>query len=1129
MCRTANYGHRSVNYVRIAFLAAATFLSGTGAVAQQNPSVTSCFITALPVDIKSEGLAESVAPVKIHCNGYEPDEKETAPSLLRVSLNTPLAPLGRATSGLGLQPPILTFTADDAATATLDPDPSPDLIAANTIQWSIPSVPELLVEGQPCYRCETTGDLHLTLQNIRVAPGKLLVSPWANSAPFTTIIATVSVFDSRGQMLGANTLAVATATRSIHLNDISPVAKVSCSDNSTVVRATLAEGRASFFKADEKHEPAIGETRPPNSQLTLLSIGLSDLPEGFSLHFPPVLRSSSATTSAATARTTATLVRVETIEPQKVIGLYAITASSDAHIDSLVVSIGVVWHDESQPMPELDASVTLEASLESPLRSTNENSRNDKAQLVAPGPHEVASVKLTSSCWTHLLYPVITTQDHFDTLIVITDPSQPDSRLPGPHTCELRLFESPAEPGSSTSRSAEISLPANGQAIVSVLRDLVDTAQVTPEGFRGYAIASCPVAYAVGTAAILAEDVEPAVVSSLYYASRLERGQLSGDKNYRTALFSGLATSNVPAPVVTPQMITGIEGEEPSVGATAPAARLSPAVVIPQMATGLANGPSGLAAPAPTAETYQAVVDGETACEAKALEIVPAHAQTHSSSGTDPITPESIGALARYNSTVQSVDPQRPALTVRAAPSQAVALQEWRNSNGILVANVTARGSGFFSEMGLSAKPGQSAVSIFLETGGVRRFALSAAGQKLRIIRYGPDGSALDIPVEFQETGDVLITSSLHIGPDISPGNGIRVGPGYIDLPLQSAPPAPPRGFARLYADAGTQTLAVIPSPAGLALAPAAAAALTAEAIDFDPTNLPKSPEPNAANDVVTRGGAFLPQSVEGLDGRDIAAAAPIPTTAAPHAETHKLGGTDPVLPPAIGAAESNSAVLFASAPILPALTVAGVPGQTAPLQSWRDGQNTLAAVVTSDGSAFFRELGLAAPQGVLSTKLSMSTPSGQVFKLISENADLTIGHHPPGADPAMALRISSNGDTHLPHGVAVSNNNPFGYTAVEYGYIDIPLFDPAELDPLLDPPEEGLRIYGTNIPDALTQVSSIGNDRTILFGEGIVSPTLFCREVSEGVGIGVNNLATPWLDNGGNIICDSMRMPVRP
>ena len=111
-------------------------------------------------------------------------------------------------------------------------------------------------------------------------------------------------------------------------------------------------------------------------------------------------------------------------------------------------------------------------------------------------------------------------------------------------------------------------------------------------------------------------------------------------------------------------------------------------------------------------------------------------------SGADPVTPEMIGAINRYNPIIVGQNPHAATLTVQGAWGQTAALQTWRNGNGVAVANVTQHGAAFFSEMGIASRPGASVVSLFFEPDGSRQFALSANAQTFDIFSYSSPASA---------------------------------------------------------------------------------------------------------------------------------------------------------------------------------------------------------------------------------------------------------------------------------------------------------------------------------------------------------------------------------------------------
>ena len=96
------------------------------------------------------------------------------------------------------------------------------------------------------------------------------------------------------------------------------------------------------------------------------------------------------------------------------------------------------------------------------------------------------------------------------------------------------------------------------------------------------------------------------------------------------------------------------------------------------------------------------------------------------------------------------------------------------------------------------------------------------------------------------------------------------------------------------------------------------------------------------------------------------------------HASSHASGGSDAVTPGSIGALTNTNDVMNGASPGTPVLIVRGITGQAASVQEWRDGNNDLLGLITPDGSAFFREMGLA-------TKLG-GTVVSQFFQIDGKN-----------------------------------------------------------------------------------------------------------------------------------------------
>ncbi len=82
------------------------------------------------------------------------------------------------------------------------------------------------------------------------------------------------------------------------------------------------------------------------------------------------------------------------------------------------------------------------------------------------------------------------------------------------------------------------------------------------------------------------------------------------------------------------------------------------------------------------------------------------------------------------------------------------------------------------------------------------------------------------------------------------------------------------------------------------------------------------------------------------------------------HASSHFLAASDAIDPVQMGALKRTNDTIVGISFTDPVLRVKGMEGQSAPLQEWRDSDNELAALITPEGSAFFREMGIAAKVG---------------------------------------------------------------------------------------------------------------------------------------------------------------------
>ncbi len=185
------------------------------------------------------------------------------------------------------------------------------------------------------------------------------------------------------------------------------------------------------------------------------------------------------------------------------------------------------------------------------------------------------------------------------------------------------------------------------------------------------------------------------------------------------------------------------------------------------------------------------------------------HASTHAASGSDPLTPASIGALNRTNDFMVGTSPTTPVLKLQGSTGQAAALQEWRDGSGALAALITAEGNGFFREIGVSAPTGGTTVSQFFEIGGLKKFALSATDGVFDVLRYDNTGLFLDRPLRVFRSGKIETTVSMKV-TDAGIGSGALGFTGdYIELQGVAAPSIPASGFGRLFLNSANGEVSV--------------------------------------------------------------------------------------------------------------------------------------------------------------------------------------------------------------------------------------------------------------------------------------------------------------------------------
>lgn len=185
------------------------------------------------------------------------------------------------------------------------------------------------------------------------------------------------------------------------------------------------------------------------------------------------------------------------------------------------------------------------------------------------------------------------------------------------------------------------------------------------------------------------------------------------------------------------------------------------------------------------------------------------HAATHASTGSDPVTPLSIGALKRTNDTIQGTSLTEPVLEVRGATGQSAPLTEWRDGDGNLAAVVTPQGSLFFREMGLAAKVGGTVVSTFFQLDGLNKYAISGTNSALDFIRYDDQGVFKDRALRVFRSGRMGITTGVDI-TDAAAGAGTLTATGnYLDFSAVPEPGTPGFSIGRVFFNSNTGQLSI--------------------------------------------------------------------------------------------------------------------------------------------------------------------------------------------------------------------------------------------------------------------------------------------------------------------------------
>ncbi len=148
------------------------------------------------------------------------------------------------------------------------------------------------------------------------------------------------------------------------------------------------------------------------------------------------------------------------------------------------------------------------------------------------------------------------------------------------------------------------------------------------------------------------------------------------------------------------------------------------------------------------------------------------------------------------------------------------------------------------------------------------------------------------------------------------------------------------------------------------------------------------------------------------------------------HASSHAAGGSDPVTPASIGALKNQNGTITTTSPSLTPLDVMGTTGQTAPLQTWRDGTGTLLASIAPEGTAFVRQMGINSELGGTVANLILQVDGADKFALSAFDTTLNFGRYDnTGIFKDTPVQILRNGGVLVNESLVV--HNPTATTGV--------------------------------------------------------------------------------------------------
>ncbi len=164
------------------------------------------------------------------------------------------------------------------------------------------------------------------------------------------------------------------------------------------------------------------------------------------------------------------------------------------------------------------------------------------------------------------------------------------------------------------------------------------------------------------------------------------------------------------------------------------------------------------------------------------------HSATHASGGSDAVTPAAIGALKNTSDTLNTGAASNIGLIIKGAAGQAASLQEWHDNTGALLASITSTGRVFFPEAFFSARPAETATSLFYQVNGLNRFSTTTFAGAYNFNRYDDAGNFKDTALQIVRTGDTNINTSLVVndpGASAATKVTVKAGAGQATTNLQ--------------------------------------------------------------------------------------------------------------------------------------------------------------------------------------------------------------------------------------------------------------------------------------------------------------------------------------------------------